>query len=224
MKSEELPSGHLTFPSSLFTFPSSLIMQSTIREIKSKFRLFMNGVISQSLREKGLQYRLIFGIELPRIKEIAAQYEPDHELAQALWKEDIRECKILAAYLQPVESFYPEIADIWLEQIHNTELADYVCMALFRRLPYASQKAFQWIASEDRMAVYTGFRLITHLFGIWGAAMNERSCDEFVDQAAAAMDSDDLIVKQAALSALERYAACCDQPNAEVQRLLGAIE
>ena len=37
-------------------------MQSTIREIKSKFRLFMNGVISQSLREKGLQYRLIFGI------------------------------------------------------------------------------------------------------------------------------------------------------------------
>ncbi|MBE6291803.1 MAG: DNA alkylation repair protein [Bacteroidales bacterium] len=195
-------------------------MHETIREIKSKFRLFMNGVISQSLREKGLQYRLIFGIELPRIKEIAAQYEPNHELAQALWKEDIRECKILAAYLQPVESFYPEIADIWMEQIHNTELADYVCMALFRRLPYASQKAFQWMASENRMEMYMGFRLMTHLFALLGATMNERSRDEFIDQATAAMRSDDLIVKQAAHSALERYAACNEASTAEVEALL----
>lgn len=193
-----------------------------IREIKSKFRLFMNGVISQSLREKGLQYRLIFGIELPRIKEIAAQYEPNHELAQALWKEDIRECKILAAYLQPVESFYPEIADIWMEQIHNTELADYVCMALFRRLPYASQKAFQWMASENRMEVYVGFRLMTHLFALLGATMNERSRDEFLDQATAAMQNDDYIVKQAARSALERYASCGEEQSAEVQHLLDA--
>ena len=196
-------------------------INEVIREIKSKFRLFMNGVISQSLREKGLQYRLIFGIELPRLREIAAGYEPNHELAQALWKEDIRECKILAAYLQPVESFYPEIADIWMEQIHNTELADYVCMALFRRLPYASQKAFRWMASENRMEVYTGFRLITHLFGLLGATMNDRSRDEFIDQATAAMESDDLIVKQAALSALERYASCGDKQSAEVRHLLG---
>jgi 3-methyladenine DNA glycosylase AlkD len=180
-------------------------MQDTIREIKGKFRLFMNGVLSQSLREKGLQYRLIFGIELPRLREIATGYEPNHELAQALWKEDIRECKILAAYLQPVESFYPEIADIWVEQIHNSELADYVCMALFRRLPYASQKAFQWMASENRMEAYTGFRLMSHLFTLYGTEMNERSRNEFIDQAQAILQGDDLLLKQAAYTALERY-------------------
>ena len=182
-------------------------MHETIREIKGKLRLFMNGVISQSLREKGLKYRLIFGVELPRLKEIAAGYEPNHELAQALWKEDIRECKILAAYLQPVESFYPEIADIWVEQIHNSELADYVCMALFRRLPYASQKAFQWIASGERMPMYIGFRLMTHLFATLGTEMNERSRDEFIDQAQAILQGDDLLLKQAAHAALERYNA-----------------
>lgn len=181
-------------------------MQSTIREIKSKFRLFMNGVISQSLREKGLQYRLIFGIELPRIREIAAQYEPNHELAQALWHEDIRECKILAAYLQPIETFDAELADFWMEQIHNTELADYVCIALFRRLPYASQKAFQWMASGNRMEVYTGFRLMTHLLTQFGAAMNERSLNEFLDQAHAVLQGNDFLIKQAAQSALDRLA------------------
>ena len=71
-------------------------VHETIKDIKGQFRLFMNGVASQSMREKGLDYKLNFGIELPRLKEIAARYEKNHEVAQALWKENIRECKILA--------------------------------------------------------------------------------------------------------------------------------
>lgn len=185
-------------------------MHETVREIKGKLRLFMNGVLSQSLREKGLKYRLIFGVELPRLKEIAAGYEESHDLAQALWKEDIRECKILAAYLQPTDSFAPELADFWMESISNTELADYVCMALFRRLPYASQKAFQWIASENRMEAYTGFRLMSHLFTLLRAEMNERSRNEFLDQAQTALQSNDLLIKQAAQSALDRYSSCSE--------------
>ena len=182
-------------------------MHETVRQIKAQLRLFMNGVLSQSLREKGLQYRLIFGVELPRLQEIAANYEPNHELAQALWKEDIRECKILAAYLQPTDTFDSELADFWMESIHNTELADYVCMALFRRLPYASQKAFQWMASETRIEVYTGFRLMTHLIAQHGTEMNDRSRDEFLDQVHTVLQGDDLLIKQAAQSALDRYEA-----------------
>ena len=178
--------------------------QETIREIKGKLRLFMNGVLSQSLREKGLKYRLIFGVELPRLKEIAAGYEQSHNLAQALWKEDIRECKILAAYLQPTNTFDPELADFWMESIDNTELADYVCIALFRRLPYASQSAFQWIASGERMMMYTGFRLMNHLIATLGTEMSERSRNEFLDQVQSVLQGDDLIIKQAAQSALER--------------------
>ena len=62
-------------------------VHETIKDIKGQFRLFMNGVASQSMREKGLDYKLNFGIELPRLKEIAARYEKNHEVAQALWKE-----------------------------------------------------------------------------------------------------------------------------------------
>ena len=50
-------------------------VRETIKDIKGQFRLFMNGVVSQSMREKGLDYKLNFGIELPRLKEIAARYE-----------------------------------------------------------------------------------------------------------------------------------------------------
>ena len=110
-------------------------IKEQLKDIKTQFRLAMNGAVSQSMREKGLVYKLNFGVELPRIKAIAAGYEKDHTLAQALWKEDIRECKIMAGLLQPVETFLPEIADIWTEDIRNIELAELTSMNLFQHLP-----------------------------------------------------------------------------------------
>ena len=68
-------------------------IKEQLKDIKTQLRLSMNGAVSQSMREKGLVYKLNFGVELPRIKMIAENYEKNHDLAQALWKEDIRECK-----------------------------------------------------------------------------------------------------------------------------------
>ena len=61
-------------------------LHEQLKEIKTQLRLSMNGVVSQSMREKGLVYKLNFGVELPRIKAIAEGYEKEHSLAQALWK------------------------------------------------------------------------------------------------------------------------------------------
>ena len=156
-------------------------IHETIKDIKSKFRLFMNGMVSQSMREKGMEYKLNFGIEYPRIKEIAAGYEPDHELAQALWKENIRECKILAGLLQPADTFYPEIADIWIEGMDYPELAEYTVMNLFQRLPYASEVVFRWMADEREMFQLCGFLLMARLL-MKGERLNERAEAEFLDQ------------------------------------------
>ena len=66
-------------------------------------------------------------------------------------KENIRECKILAGLLQPADTFYPEIADIWIEDMDYPELAEYTVMNLFQRLPYASEVVFRWMADEREM-------------------------------------------------------------------------
>jgi len=176
----------------------------TIKEIKKQFRLFMNGVVSQSMREKGLEYKINFGIELPRLKEIAAKFEKNHDVAQALWKENIRECKILAGLLQPVETFYPEIADIWVEDMHYPEIAELTCMNLFQHLPYASEKAFEWMADEREYFQFCGFMLMARLL-MKGNEMNERAENEFIDQATTALQGEVGIVCRAALTALRRY-------------------
>ena len=152
-----------------------------VKDIKAQFRLFMNGVVSQSMREKGLVYKINFGIELPRLKEIAEKYEKDHQLAQALWKENIRECKILATFLQPLDSFLPEIADIWVDDMKNPELVEISCMNLFQHLPYASEKAFEWIASDEEYHQLCGYMLLSRLF-MKKATLNERAEAEFLDQ------------------------------------------
>ena len=128
-----------------------------LKKIKSSFRLMMNGVASQSMREKGLGYKINWGVSLPALKSMASEYGKDSVLAEALWHEDIRECKILATLLQPVETFLPEIADIWVESIRNIEMAELASMNLFCRLPYAPQKSLQWMADEREYVQVCGF-------------------------------------------------------------------
>lgn len=164
----------------------------------------MNGAISQSMREKGLVYKLNFGVELPRIKAIAADFTPEHALAQALWKEDIRECKIMAGLLQPVDSFLPEIADIWVEDIHNIEIAELTCMNLFQNLPYAPSKSFHWIADEREYVQVCGFLTIARLLMKKGD-MAPRVENEFLDQAVTAFLSGSYHVRNAAMTALRRF-------------------
>lgn len=197
-------------------------IHETIKDIKAKFRLFMNGKVSQSMREKGLDYKLNFGIEYPRVKEIAQDYSPSHPLAQALWKENIRECKIMAGLLQPTESFYPEIADIWIEGMTYPEIAEYTVMNLFQRLPYASEAAFRWMADDREYFLLCGFLLITRLL-MKGQGLNERAEAEFLDQAVTALESEYPTVKRAALKALQKYASLPGQNRTKVQKVVKSI-
>ena len=180
----------------------------------------MNGMVSQSMREKGMEYKLNFGIEYPRIKEIAAGYEPDHELAQALWKENIRECKILAGLLQPADTFYPEIADIWIEGMDYPELAEYTVMNLFQRLPYASEVVFRWMADEREMFQLCGFLLMARLL-MKVEKLNERAEAEFLDQACTAVEGDCGPVQKAASVALRKYAHQSRENKRTVSKQLG---
>lgn len=190
-----------------------------IRKIKQELRLSMNGVASAFMRENGLNYKLNFGVELPRLQTIASEFQPNHDLAQALWKENIRECKILAGLLQPVDTFYPEIAEIWIENMPNAEIAQLTVMNLFQKLPYASEKAFQWIAREEEMFQLCGYLLLARLF-MKGDPLNERAENEFLDQAGAAIRHAEGALKKAIVNALIKYEEINPQRSADIENML----
>lgn len=197
-------------------------VKEQLRDIKTQLRLSMNGAVSQSMREKGLVYKINFGVELPRIKVIAGGYEKDHDLAQALWKENIRECKILAAMLQPVDSFFPEIADIWVEDIQNIEIAELTSMNLFHHLPYAPAKSFHWMADDLEFVQTCGYLTAARLLMKKGD-MTERAAAELLDQAVSAVYSESYHVRNAALLVIRKYMQHSETHAFQVCRLVESM-
>lgn len=180
-------------------------IQEEIKEIKSSFRLMMDGKIAQSMREKGLDYHLNWGATLPRLKEKADEIGKNYDLAIALWKENVRECKILATMIMPAEQLLPEVAAIWMEQTPTIEIAEQAAFNLYQHLPYAADMAYHCLASENDMSQMCGYHILARLF-MRKQEPNERGINEFVDQALVALQSSNLTLRKAAMQAVIRFA------------------
>ena len=192
-----------------------------VRDVKCLLRAAMNGPVSQSMREKGLTYRVNFGVELPRLQAMAEELPHTYALAAALWKEDVRECRLLAAILMPTEAFAEDLADVWVEQMHFQEEAEWTVLHLFARLPYASAKVFEWLARDDRWTRLCGLLLMGRLL-MQGARPAPRDVAELIDQAAAELRGTDYTLRQAAYKLLLRLAELGVEEERTVDSILEA--
>jgi hypothetical protein len=173
---------------------------SDIQNIKKELRAAMNGILSAKMREAGAPYKIIFGVELPRLQSIASEFKPSRTLAQQLWNENIRECKLMATMLMPPQEFLPEMADIWVDEIPTAEVAQILCMQLLCKEPWCAITAFEWIASPTPMRQLCGFLCIARLLQ-QGAILQERSIEELKDQAQSLLLTADLPLRKAIMAA-----------------------
>lgn len=188
-------------------------IQDVVKDIKQSFRLMMDGAVAQSMRDKGLNYHLNWGATLPRLQAKAEEVRlmvngsglRVYDLAIVLWKENVRECKILATMLMPADEILPEVVDIWQEQIPSQEIAEQLAFNLYQHLPFAAEKAYQWIASDKEYDQLCGFHVLSRLF-MNGQEPNERGINEYLDQALCALQGPYPSVRKAALQSLQRFA------------------
>lgn len=176
-----------------------------LMKIKRSFRLLMSGPTSQSMTQKGLGYKINWGVPFIELKKMTLEYGKDYELAIELWKEDIRECKILATLIMPAEKMLPEITDIWMEQVKSQEMAEMLAFNLLQYVDYAPAIAYEWIATDKTLYEIAGFQLLARLFAN-GQEANERGINEFLDQAAVALQGDNMGIKHAAANCVLRFA------------------
>ena len=176
-----------------------------IKDIKQSFRQMMDGSVAQSMRDKGLNYHLNWGATLPRLKAKAEELGHNYDLAIALWKENVRECKILATMLMPPDKMLPEVCDIWMEQVPSQEIAEQAAFNLWQYLPYAPEKAYQWIAMDKEYYQLCGFHVLSRLF-MNGQEPNERGINEFIDQALSALQGPYISVRKAAMQSMLHFA------------------
>lgn len=179
-------------------------IQERVKDIKQSFRLLMDGKTAQSMRDKGVEYKLNWGASIPMLKEKAEEIGKDYHLAIELWKADVRECKILATMIMPANEILPEVVDLWMEQTVSQEIAEQASFNLYQYLPYAPAKAYQWMASEKELYQLCGFHVLTRLF-MNKQEPNERGINEFIDQALVALQGSSMMVRKAAMQCMIRF-------------------
>lgn len=139
-------------------------LDNQILQIRRTIRLSMNGIVSDQMVNSGIIYKKNYGVSIPRIKEIAKTYTPNHDLAQRLWALQIRETMILATLLEPVDKFTPEIAKEWTKSFNQIEIIEQSCMNLLCKLEFANSLAAEFIQSENQWLQTTGFILYARIF------------------------------------------------------------
>ncbi len=131
-----------------------------------------NGMLAEQMRRSGLDYRVNFGLNIPQIKEIAAETLASSlssaeqlELANALWDNvNTRESRLLAPMLFPSDIMSEELAFKWLSEAQTTEIADHLCHSLLRRLTFASRIAWSLLdTNATDMQRYSALRLLLNL-------------------------------------------------------------
>ncbi|MFV0537460.1 MAG: DNA alkylation repair protein [Dysgonomonas sp.] len=140
-----------------------MTQEEIIRDMRTRCRQAMNGIVSTSMRKWGLDYKVNFGLTIQQIKDISKRYSPDVALAEVLWPENTRELKIMSTLFYPIDKYKEETADKWVQEITNQEIREQICFNLFQELPYAESLSMKWIKNGQSQIRTTGYWLLSRL-------------------------------------------------------------
>lgn len=138
--------------------------KSPLQAIKHRFYAMRNGIVADTLRRAGAEYRVIFGVNLPQLKEIATDIGYDAVLARELWANvSTRESVLLAPMIMPAEEFTIDEARRWVASAPSVEAVDVLCLRLLGRMPFAAQIADECLVSDSRLMQYAAMRLRSYI-------------------------------------------------------------
>lgn len=190
-------------------------MKEVLRQIRTDLRLSMNGAVSASMRNKGVNYKMIFGVEVPRIIRISDNYEASKSLAETLWGEDVREMKIMATLLYPKDEFSKETAMRWISDICDQELREQICKNLFQELLFSDELVEESINNRYENIRTTGYWLFARLCIKGSDFVNKIKSELLIEKAIEDLKSDSMLLRQSSLSALRFYGRATPE-NSEV--------
>lgn len=129
-------------------------------EIFAKLKVEMNGAVTEAMQKRGVSYGLNYGVSAITVKRAVSDYAPDHSLAQALWRQQIREMKLAAIFVDnPQEVTAPQIEQ-WIDESKTIELTGQCATQLFWRSPYATQVIENWVVSGQDLTKITAALLM----------------------------------------------------------------
>lgn len=113
--------------------------EDVLLAIRTRLQRGMDGVVAHSMRTKGSDYPLNYGLHIPRLREIASTLSPNADLAEYLYGHSTRELKILATLLYPPGELTMETALRWIDECQSVELLEQLSCNLLAPLPWVEE-------------------------------------------------------------------------------------
>jgi len=144
-----------------------------------QYRAIMSALKSHYKRENiegmarfGIVTEKAYGVPAPALRKLAREVSKDHTLAQRLWASGVHDARVLAALIDDPEQVTEEQMESWAADFDNWAVCDGVCLHLFRRTPFAHEKAVEWTARDEEFVRRAGFALIACL------AVHDKNADD----------------------------------------------
>ncbi len=150
-----------------------------LQTIKRRFFAMRNGVIADTLRRAGSPFKIIFGLNLPQLVEIAAETGFNMELAKLLWSNTTtRESMLLAPMLIDPDNLPQDKALEMIDSVPAVEVADVLCHRLLRHADYAYPMACCLATSPNPMSRYCSMRILWHFLNSHADEIYDMACRE----------------------------------------------
>lgn len=154
-----------------------------MQAVKRRFFAMRNGDLAAQIARGGIAYRINFGLNLPQIRDIAAQIVegtlPDHphapadeerrELARMLWQNaTTRESRLIVPFILNAGDIDLNEARSMVNEVNTVEVADVLCHRLLRNHPDAATIVITVMGNADATPIrrYTALRLMLNLMTI----------------------------------------------------------
>jgi 3-methyladenine DNA glycosylase AlkD len=171
-----------------------------------------------------------YGIGLTRLRKLAKRIGRDRDLAQALWKTDVYDARVIALLIDDPKRITRDQAEKQVEELAGGMLAHVFasCDATLAKTPFVVELADQWVRSDDPVRRDCGHGLLYEVSKFSGKkAPSEEFFLSHVERIADSIDGQPENVRMAmalALMGIGKRSAALNKAALKVARDVGPIE
>ncbi len=171
-----------------------------------------------------------YGIGLTRLRKLAKGIGRDRDLAQALWKTDVYDARVIALLIDDPARITREQAETQVEQLAGGMLAHVFasCDATLAKTAFVADLADEWVRSDDPVRRDCGYGLLYEASKFTGKkAPTEEFFLGHIERIAESIDREPERVRMsmgAALMGIGKRSAVLNAAALKVARAVGPIE
>jgi 3-methyladenine DNA glycosylase AlkD len=138
----------------------SRVLPPSVREAMAELKRLSSAKVRDGMARYGLPSAKALGVSVGEIQKYGKRLGRNQALAEALWKTDVYEARLLASFVGEAEKLTPALMNRWCRDFDNWGVVDTVCFKLFDQSPHAWKLIEPWVQMKGEFQRRAGFVLL----------------------------------------------------------------